>query len=288
MFALGPRVRRLAPLTALVAVGGCFATRADVRVVQGDIASLRTELLRNDAEARETLAQVTRALQAANDSLRVLGAREISIQGDLRGGTRSIQEQLLNIQQLLGQSTQRINQLRAEIEQRNLQQQMVPPPSPTTGTPPAGGTPPTNPPTGAGAVKDSAAVPPVQQTLGPTQLYNNGLDNLRRGSFATARTLLQELLAVYPTSDHAPNAQYYIGESYEREKNLTAADAAYAAVVAKSPDAERAPTALFKRAKIAQQQGDVAKARQLAEEVKTRYPRSDEAALVEDFLKNLK
>lgn len=281
MIALGKRVLRLAPLTALVAVGGCFATRSDVRVVQSDIASLRTELLRNDAESREALAQVTRTLAAANDSLRALGARGVSMHGDVRGGTRSIQEQLLNIQQLLGQSQATINRLRAEMEQRNAQ--VVPPPV----VPPAGTPPGTVPPAGTTS-KDTTVTPPAEQAIGPSRLYTEGIDNLRRNSYSTARRLFQELLTNFPASDHAPNAQYYIGDSYLQEKNLEAADAAYAAVVAKHPDAERAPTALFKRAQIAQSQANSGRARQLAMEVKTRYPRSDEAVLVDDFIKNLK
>ncbi len=280
-------LRRTIPLVALVATGGCFATRSDVRVVQGDIASLRTELIRNDAELREALAQATRILAAANDSLRVLNARAVSTQGDVRGGTRSISEQLLQIQALLGQSQATINRLRAEMEQRNnmqMQQPVLPPAGAVT--PPAASTPPVDT-TRRNSVADSSIIE-RQPTLGPSQLYTQGVDNLRRNSFTTARTLFQELLSNYPTSDHAPNAQYYIGESYERERNFEAADAAYSAVVTVYPNADRAPTALFKRAKIAQQQGNQAEARRLAEEVTARYPRSDEAVLVPDFLRDLK
>ena len=283
MFALGSRVIRLAPLAALVAVGGCFATRSDVRVVQGDIASLRTELLRNDAESREALAQVTRALAAVNDSLRMLGARVVSVHGDVRGETRSIQQQLISIQELVGQSQANLIRLRAEMEQRNAQ--VVPPPV----VPPAGTPPGTVPPvTGTTGRDTTALVPPPEPEIGPNKLYQEGIDNLRRNSYSTARRLLQELLTKFPESDHASDAQYYIGESYHKEKNLEAADAAYAAVIAKNPDAERAPTALYKRAQIAQDQNNSARARQLATEVKTRYPRSLEAGLVDDFIKNLK
>lgn len=295
LMAPAARLRFLFPLAVLVTAGGCFATRNDVRVVQTDVQSLRTELLRNDAELREALAQATRTLAIANDSLRALGMRAVSTQGDVRGGTRSISEQLLQIQSLLGQSQTTINRLRAEMEQRNTMQQMVPPVSvpPSGVTPPAGGTTvPPVPPTGgvrdSATASDSTAAANLEPALGPSQLYTQGVDNLRRNSYTTARTLFQELLSNYPTSDHAPNAQYYIGESYEREKNLQAADAAYSAVVTVYPNADRAPTALFKRAKIAQQLGNLADARRLADDVVTRYPRSDEAVLVPDFLRNLR
>lgn len=280
MAAYGSRVRRIAPLAALIAVGGCFATRSDVRVVQSDIASLRTELLRNDAELREALAQATRALAAANDSLRALGARAVSMQGDVRGGTRSISELLLSVQSRLGESTQTINRLRAELDRYSMQT-MVPVVPPGTIPPPTGGVRDTT-------RRDSTVAVVTEPTLGPNKLYQDGVDNLRRNSYTTARTLFQELLSLHPSSDHAPNARYYIAESYEREKNLEAADAAYSAVVTIHPNSDRAPTALFKRAKIAQQRGNNADARRLAEEVQSKYPRSDEAVLVPDFLRDLK
>ena len=114
---------------------------------------------------------------------------------------------------------------------------------------------------------------------GPTaaQLYQNGRDQLRRGSTSTARTYFQELLSNYPDSDLAPDAQNYIGQSLEREKNVNGADAAYAAVVTKYPDSRVAPNALYKRAQIALQKGNTAEARKLLQEVISRYPKSMEA-----------
>src|SRR5687768_4324490 len=110
------RLSRIASLGALAALAGCFATRNDVRVVQTDVASLRMEMVRNDAQIRSDLAATTALLRAATDSVMQLSARTVSIQGDVRGETRNIREQLLAIQQLLGQSQATINRLRADIE----------------------------------------------------------------------------------------------------------------------------------------------------------------------------
>ena len=138
---------------------------------------------------------------------------------------------------------------------------------------------------------DSAPVVPAVPAVrspGATQLYTNGLDQLKRGSTATARTVLQELLSTYPGSDHAPDAQFYIAESLMREKNLAGADAAYSAVVAKYPQSPRAATAHYKRAQIAVQQGNSAEARKLFTEVVNRFPGSNEAVLAADQLKLLR
>ena len=276
------RVWRIVPLAALIAAGGCFATRSDVRIVQSDVASLRTELLRRDTEQRDALVQASRLIATANDSLARIGARTVSIQGDVRGEMRSIKEQLLQVQALLGQSQANLNRFRAELEARN---NAAPPMAAPAVPPGTAGALPTVPTTPVG-------VPPAPDSVprgpGPAQLYQNGTDQLKRGSTSTARTLFQELLSNFPTSDLAPDAQFQIAETLNRERNLAGADAAYAAVVTKYETSPRAPTALYKRAQIALQQGNTPDARKLLTEVVTRYPKSLEADLAAEQLKLLR
>ncbi len=275
---LRSRVWRLLPLVVLVATGGCFATRGDVRIVQSDISSLRAEILKNQLEQRDALTQTMRMLQVASDSLSKVSARTVSIQGDMRGDMRAIREQMLQVQTLLGQSQATIARLRSEIESRSAAAVVAPPVGtvPPSVPPASGRTPPP-------AVDSVAARAP-----GPNQLYTDGRDQLTRGSSATARIYFQELLTNYPASDYAPDAQFWIAESFAKEKNLPAADAAYAAVVSAHPTSPKAPTALYKRAQLVLQQGSTPQARQLLEQVIARYPRSDEAELAAEQLKTLR
>ncbi len=277
---LRSRVWRLVPLVALVATGGCFATRGDVRIVQSDISSLRAELLKNQLEQRDALAQTMRMLQVASDSLSKVSARTVSMQGDARGEMRAIREQMLQVQTLLGQSQATIARLRSEIESRSA----APVGPPTTGAVPPQGSPTSSRTTPPPAPVDSAGA----RAPGPNQLYTDGRDQLTRGSSATARIYFQELLTNYPTSDYAPDAQFWIAESLAKEKNLPAADAAYAAVVSAHPTSPKAPTALYKRAQLLLQQGNTPQARQLLEQVIKSYPRSDEAELAAEQLKTLR
>jgi tol-pal system protein YbgF len=272
------------PLVALVATGGCFATRNDVRIVQADVASLRTEMMKNDAAQRDALLQAMRLVAAITDSLTRISARTLGIQGDVRGEFRNVNQQLLQLQTLLGQSQANVNRLRAVMETRNNAVPVTPP----LATPPAaatGGTPPV-----AGAVTGAVAVAADSAAPGPgaAQLYQNGRDQLRRGSTSTARTYFQELLSKYPESDLAPDAQNSIAQSLESEKNVNGADAAYAAVVTKYPDSRVAPNALYKRAQIALNKGNTPEARKLLQEVVSRYPKSMEADLATEQLKTVR
>lgn len=283
--ALGRRVWRMLPLVALVATGGCFATRNDVRIVQSDVASLRTELLKNDVAQREQVAQALKLLAVVTDSVNRLSARAVSTQGDLRGEFRAIREQLYQIQTLMGQNSSTMTRLRAELEARN---NAMPTNPPAAVTPPATST--TNTPPVAGAT-GAGVNPPLDTTTrgpGPSQLYQNGRDQLARGSTSTARALFQELLSTYPSSDQAVDAQFYIGQSYLTEKNLPAADASFAAVVSKYPDSPRASTSLYKRGEIALQQGNKPDARKYFGDVVSKYPKSLEASLAAERLQEIR
>ncbi len=288
------RAMRLVPLVALAATGGCFATRGDVRIVQDDVLSLRSEMQKQDQKQQEALDRTLQLLRVTSDSVAAVSARTVNIQGDVRGETRAIREQLLQVQTLLGESQATIARLRSELEARSAPPPQAPPIADSTrATAPAAGSPAGSPP----RTPPSGAPPPVatdSQSLvsapepGPSQLFTNGMDQLTRGSTSTARTLFQELITNYPTSDLVPDAQYWIAESLARENNLAAADAAYAAVVSAHPASVKAPTALYKRAQLLLRQNNTAQARQLFEQVIARYPRSNEAALAEETLKTLR
>ncbi|MGV3707522.1 MAG: tetratricopeptide repeat protein [Gemmatimonas sp.] len=263
------RAVRLLPLAALFAAGGCFATRNDVRVVQADLASFRTEQLKANADQREALNAASRTLAAANDSLRsLMNSRFIAVQGDVRGGLRDVATQLLEVQELLKQSTSRINDFRTQMEQRANQ-------APIPVLPP-------------GSTMDSTGATPMAPVTGPNELLANGRAQQAKGSWSTAREIYQEILTNYPTFDRASDAQLYLALTFEGEKNQVGALTAYAVVVQKYPDSPAAPTSLYKRAFILRDQGKVAEAKTLLQQIVSRYPNSTEYSIAAESLKTWK
>ena len=211
------------------------------------------------------------SLRTTNDSVRSLSNRLTIIQGNVRGDLYQMNQQLLQIQELTGQSQRRLQELRASLEARQQDAPAAPVPVPP-----------------AGARRDSAAAPaPTAGSPGPNQLFQSSLDQLRRGSPASARRGFEELLRLYPTSDVAADAQFYLGEAWAAEGNAGAADTAYATVVTKHPQSQRAPTALYKRALLLQQRGNIALARTALNDLVRLYPRSDEAQLARDRLRTM-
>ncbi len=271
-------VRRMAPV-AFVAAGACFATQSDVRVLQTDLQTLRNEQARKDSAMLRALEELMVSLRHQNDSLRAVSDRLTRAHGDVRGDLFQINQQLLQVQELTGQSQRRLQELRSSLEARQQEAATVTPgavtPSADTGAA-ARAQPPAAAPSGA---------PPGSP--GPNQLFQSSLDQLRRGSPASARRGFEELLRLYPTSDVAGEAQFYLAESFAAEGNVGAADTAYATVVTKHAQSPRAPTALYKRALLLQQRGNIAQARTALNEIVRRYPRSDEAQLARDRLRTM-
>ena len=252
-------------LGALVS-SACFATRNDVRVLQQDILTTRAEAARADSARARQIDAVARLLGVLGDSVRSLYAGVTRVQGDMRGEFRQVNQQLLQIQELTGQSQRNLQNLRAEMEQRNQQQPVAPPIAGDTTQPPA--------------------QPVAPAAPGPAQLLALGRQQYAQRSYGTARSAFEELLKTYPESDLAAEAQLYIGECWTAEGNAPAADAAYNAVVAKYPQSPRAPNALYKLALSQAKQGKRAEARVFMERVKREYPQSDEAELADAWLKS--
>jgi len=272
---------RLAPV-AFLATGACVATRNDVRILQQDLSVMRTEAAQRDSARARRLDELLAVLARSNDSLAMVSQRIMRFQGEALGDTKKIQEMLIQVQELTGQSQRVIRELRADLEQRAEDAANAPPPAATTpgATPPGAATPP--------AAGDSTAStrPPVGP--GPTQLYEQATAQLRRGSTGAARDAFAELLTRYPQSDLAADAQYYVAETFAAERRTAEADSTYRVVATRWPNAPRTASALYKLGLSLERQGRRAEARAALDDVVKRFPRSDEAQLARERLQELR
>src|SRR5919206_5139256 len=110
-------LRRLAP-AAFLAAGACVATRNDIQLLQQDLRVMRAESAQADSARRQQLEAALAAVSQANDSLRALSARLTRYQGDVRGDLYALGQQLIQVQELTGQSQRRLQELRGSLEAR--------------------------------------------------------------------------------------------------------------------------------------------------------------------------
>ena len=243
----------------LVGVSGCV-TKGDVQQVQDDIALFKAETSRRDSARAAQLTQVIQMQQRVMDSLTNSRRAVGQLRGDLAGDLYNIQQQLVQLQELTGQSQQRLRELRTQLEARGEQMSSTTP--------------------------VDTAVAPSQASASADQMYEASLAQLRRGSSSTARQGLREMLRTYPTSERAGDALYFIGQSFAAE-NPDSAAVYYEQVVQKHPSSSRAASALYNLGLVAERRKETRKARETYQRVVQKYPQSDEAALARDRLKAL-
>ena len=259
------RATILLSLAATVLLAGCFASKADFEKLQADMLTARVTSNVADSMQRAQLIEVIRSVRALNDSISMLNRRLSAMKTSSDADLAAIKEDVAQLQDLSGQSEQRLRDLRASVEEK-------------TRTPETAATP-----DSAGSTSDASNAGP-----GPAQLLQAGRDQLLKGGNTAARGAFSELISPYPKSELVPEAVFYTAQAYAAERNATAADSVYAVLIARYPNSPRIPTAMYKRALQMQATKKTADARRMFQDIIKRYPRSDEAALADERLQSLK
>jgi tol-pal system protein YbgF len=117
------------------------------------------------------------------------------------------------------------------------------------------------------------------------QLYDNARQAYGKGELDKARQLFQKLIQDYPKSSNVDNAQFWIGESYYREKWYERSILEYQTVIEKYPKGNKVPAAMLKQGMALLQIGEKSSARLIFQELVKKYPKAPEAAIASQKLK---
>ena len=118
-----------------------------------------------------------------------------------------------------------------------------------------------------------------------SQLYGEAKQAYDNGKMDKARQGFQQLIKIFPKSNNADNAQFWIGESYYREKWYEKAILEYQTVIEKYPKGNKVPAAMLKQGMAFLQLGDKSNARLILKELERKYPKSNEAKVAAKKLK---
>ena len=262
-------MRGFVPLVLGLGLATGCALRGDVRKVELQVEGLRADVTRSDSARRAERDTLLRLIAVVQASITAQQNAFVQLRGDVRTDLQSVLQTLGTLQELTGQSQQRLSELRSRLETRPASAQSATADTGRAATP--------GPPVGPSG---NPAGP------GPDQMYDLALQQYRGGRFSTARLGFREFLRLFPTEERAPDALYFVGESFAPE-NIDSAAAVYQSVVQTYPNSPRAPSALYKLGLLAEQRGDKAAARTYYARVVAGYPRSDEANLARDRLQRL-
>jgi tol-pal system protein YbgF len=246
------RGHRLAPIACMVLlplVMAACATKSDIRNLRMDIAALQSK---QDSLYRESLRQSG----SLADSVRMASEMLRTTRGQLSNQIKQLQDMLVTVHELLGQSQQRINQLREQLERQT-------PPIPSAPLP-----------TEAGGGDAEA-------------LYGVGVSKLQERSAAAARVAFEQFLSQFPQHERAPDAQFGLAETFVLDEALADAVKQFERVSEAYPASARAPEALYRAGEVSEQRKRTSDARRYYNLVVQRYAGTPSARLAQQKLAKL-
>ncbi len=250
------RLSRLATLAAVAALAGC-ATQADLQDIRSEQRSIRNQL----ADTSASVDQLQRSISR------------------VRGGLEEVQHTSTTKHE-----DNRVAALEARVaalEQGHVE-------NPTTA---AGETPPDMTPLPHRAPSDKPEIAADElareEARDLPDDYRGGLSLLRDGAYDRAIQKFREFIRSNPDSPLAPNALYWVGESYYMLGDYYQAILQYNDVRQKYPKSDRAPAAVLKIGYAFLQMGNKSEARLAFQKVVNDYPASPEASEAKEKLHTL-
>ena len=163
------------------------------------------------------------------------------------------------------------------------------------GQPAASSPPPSTPNPSAAAVAGASSAAPAAAASAPSQpasgdqqaAYDAAFKSLRAGDYVTASRGFRDFLVKYPDSPLAPNAYYWLGESYYVTMNYPVAIEAFQRLVKQYPQSDKVSDGLLKvgycQIELKQQDAAIATLKQ----VTAKYPGTKAAGLAQERLRRL-
>jgi tol-pal system protein YbgF len=127
--------------------------------------------------------------------------------------------------------------------------------------------------------ESSTAESTTPMALSESESYDAAKDAFDKGDFVTARDGFKKLITTFPKSENVDNAQFWIGETYYREKWFEKAILEYQKVIEQYPKGNKVQASLLKQGFSFFSLGDSANARLILKELITKFPKSNEAQI---------
>ena len=261
----------------LCALIGC-ASQGDIRILEDRVIALERQNLELQKQTSENIDAKAAALRTQSASLSVATDQvrnEIQdLNGKLEENRYQIAEQARNLEG--------VNRRLARMEEVL----KLPVMDDAAGASSSGDTPPPAAPAAPAApgAPVTAAPPPAASE---SELYALAKQAFDRGEYPEAREGFQQLLQQYPNAKNADSAQFWIGETFYRQKAYEQAILEYQTVIEKYPRGNKAQAALLKQGFAFAGMGDKANARLIFQELMEKYPDSSEAKIARQKMSTL-
>lgn len=244
--------------TAGLAVAGLLLPLSTGCVMKSDVENLQAQIRDLQVRQDSMYQRLARLGLAVRDSIADQSEAFYQLRGDITSTMVEIQDQLITLQELTGQSQRNLAGLRDQLES---QRRTLMDPGEGSGVQPGGGE--------------------------ATELYNAAVTQFNRGSFQTARQGFERFLETYPNHRLAPDAQFYLADILVQEERLEEAMDAFLRIGELWPTSSKVPDALYRLALLELEMGNESRARTYLERVVNSYPDAPVSMLARERLEEI-
>lgn len=132
---------------------------------------------------------------------------------------------------------------------------------------------------------DAPAASATMAGMDERSAYAHAFDALKSGDYVESSRRFRDFLAAFPGGQYAPNALYWLGESYYVTQNYALAGQQFQSLLDRFPTHDKAPGALLKLGLAQYGLKDYGGADATLHQVVQRYPGSDVARTADDRLR---
>lgn len=264
-------------LAASLAAGGCVSS-TDIENLDSQLNEIQRQILQLQRQA-PSKDEVTSLEESVGREMATLLKSEADMQvrlQELSAQIEALQSKLDDTNYRLAQLSQNIATTNQELKAVRAQQPRYVMPSPVEGE--------------AGSATDGNGNPVAQRpivTSDPESLYQTAYNDYLRGNYDLAMRQFREYLRVFPGTEQADNAVYWIGEAYYRQRRFRQAIAQFDEVLNRYPRSDKLPSAALKKGYAHLELGERSQGLVQLQYVEREYPNSDEANLARERLREI-
>lgn len=270
----------------------CFGLVATVTLSSPAIAQSRAErqaisemriLQEQTMRLQQLISTIDESLQALSSQLDEQANATVRAFADQRLQSEDVAGDVRILREKLDDTNVRISSMSQEIEALRVAIPPVPFLPPTLLTDPETGLPITP----VGGAPRTAPMPTLAAGTSPQRMYNTAWADYTSGQWDLSIEGFQAYLEIFPRSELADDAQFYLGENHYAAGRIDESIKAFETVLMNYPDGDVVPEAHYKRGLALDFLGETDSARMAFELLVDNYPDSDMATLAEQALDRL-
>ncbi len=257
---------RVFPLLFVVLVLFGCASSGEVSQVRQDVTSVYSE---QTSYMQKTDGRIARLEKQMNDLQKSVGSPDSGLRKQVVDLSIASENRDEKIKQILGRLDEMDSQLRAYWEDMKAQLREL---KKTTAREEGG---------------PAASVGgPAAPTTNAEDLYKQGFDAFQKGAYKDAVPLFAQFVQQNPTAPLAPNAYYWMGESYMNLKTYEKAIVQFQEVIDRFPKSDKAAKAMYRQAQAFAAMGDKKSSTTDLKRVIELFPKTEEARLADRALRS--